>query len=178
MFLRCKHDLILSISANSRGFGFVILEGQLAPVDWGVREAYGRTKNEVCLKRIVRLIDRYQPDLVVLQNAPSTERARVKRICALNTEIANLAESRGIATAFYSRRQVCAYFHYFEAFTKRQIALVIAQHIPALERWVPRIRRPWMSEDSRMGIFDAAALAFRYFHEVPLVQNTPSEEKH
>ena len=31
--------------------------------------------------------------------------------------------------------------------------------------YVPPERKPWMSEDPRMGIFDAAALAWMYFHE-------------
>jgi len=163
---RRKHELILSIYTNGRGFGFVVLEGQLAPVDWGVREAYGRTKNKVCLRRIAFLLNRYQPDLIVLQAISNAETAQVRRIRALHKEIELLAEARGIAAAFYSRAEVRAYFQYFEAFTKRQIALVVARHIPAFERLVPRVRKPWMSEDARMGIFDATALAFRHFHEI------------
>lgn len=170
MIHRRKYDLILSIYTNSRGFGFVLLEGQLALVDWGVREAHGRIKNKLCLARIARLMDRYEPDLIVLRDMSNLERPRADRLRALNREIELLAQSRGIATAKYTSAMVRSYFRDFEAITKRQIALVIARHIPELERLVPRVRRPWMSEDGRMGIFDAAALAFRHCQESQLEQ--------
>jgi hypothetical protein len=48
--------------------------------------------------------------------------------------------------------------------TKNEIAEAIARRVPALHLYVPPARKPWMSEDARMGIFDAAALAFMYFH--------------
>ena len=166
-----RYPYVLAIYPNSRGFGFVVLERQLAPVDWGVREVYGKAKNRDCLNRISALIQRYQPELILLRSTSGAEDTRVERIRTLNREIGSLAESRSIATAFYSRWQVRAYFRHFEAFTKQQIALVIAQHIPAFERLVPRIRRPWMSEDARMGIFDATMLAFRHFHELALRQD-------
>ncbi len=168
MIRRRKHDLILSIYTNSRGFGFVLMEGHLALVDWGVREAHGRMKNKVCLARIARLMDRYEPDLIVLRDMGNLERPRADRIRCLNREIELLAQSRGIATAKYTSSMVRSYFRDFEALTKRQIALVIARHLPELERLMPRIRRPWMSEDGRMGIFDAAALAFRHGQESDL----------
>jgi hypothetical protein len=48
--------------------------------------------------------------------------------------------------------------------TKQRIAETIAYHIPALALYVPPVRRPWMSEHGRMGIFEAAALAWMFFH--------------
>jgi hypothetical protein len=47
--------------------------------------------------------------------------------------------------------------------TKHKIAEAIAKHIPALDLYVPPARKPWMSENARMGIFDAAALAWLFF---------------
>jgi len=46
---------------------------------------------------------------------------------------------------------------------KRQLAEAIAARIPAFERYLPPPRKPWMSEDSRMNLFDAAALALTFF---------------
>jgi hypothetical protein len=46
---------------------------------------------------------------------------------------------------------------------KRQLAEAVAKHIPAFQRYLPRVRKPWMSEDSRMHLFDAAALALTFF---------------
>jgi hypothetical protein len=35
--------------------------------------------------------------------------------------------------------------------------------LPELTARLPRVRKPWMSEDERMSIFDAAAMALTYF---------------
>ena len=48
---------------------------------------------------------------------------------------------------------------------KQMLAELIAKHIPAFERYVPPPRKPWKSEDARMGIFDAAALALVFFQK-------------
>jgi hypothetical protein len=48
--------------------------------------------------------------------------------------------------------------------TKHRLAETIARRIPGLQLYVPPVRKPWMSEDARMGIFDAAALASVYFY--------------
>ena len=46
---------------------------------------------------------------------------------------------------------------------KNEIARFIAARFPELARSLPPERKPWMSEDSRMAIFDAAAFAFASF---------------
>jgi hypothetical protein len=102
--------LVMAIYLNSRGFAFVIFEGELAPLDWSIVEARGSEKREKILAPV--------------------------------------------------RQQ----FAYLGSVTKDAIAMAIAKHIPAFERFLPRPRKPWESEDARMGIFDAAALALTFFH--------------
>jgi len=58
-----------------------------------------------------------------------------------------------------TRADVYAAFRHLGFLNKHVIAGHIAKHIPAFERYVPPARKTWMSEDSRMGLFDAAALA-------------------
>jgi hypothetical protein len=48
---------------------------------------------------------------------------------------------------------------------KQMLASLIAKHIPAFERHVPPPRKPRMSEDARMGLFDAAALVLVFFQK-------------
>ena len=60
----------------------------------------------------------------------------------------------------FSRAQVLAYFEEFGATTKQRIAETIAKGILALDLYIPPPRKPWKSEDARMGIFEAAALAW------------------
>jgi len=89
----------------------------------------------------------------------------VPRIQELNRRIAELAHLRGIAVHKYSR--ACVLDHVIErgATTKQKIAETIAKQVPAFSLYVPPERKPWMSENPRMGIFDAAALAWMYFHD-------------
>jgi hypothetical protein len=43
--------------------------------------------------------------------------------------------------------------------TKFEIALAITKTFPELASRLPRKRKPWMSEDERMNLFDAVAFA-------------------
>jgi hypothetical protein len=56
----------------------------------------------------------------------------------------------------YTRAQV---FAYFGVKTKHELALTIAAALPPLQLRLPPRRKPWMSEDARQSLFDAAALA-------------------
>ena len=164
MIPRKRHDLVLAIYPQSRGFAFVLFEGWLSAVDWGIHEARGPGKNARCLTRINSLLELHMPDVVVLQDMSDRGTRRAPRIQQLNDRIAELAELRGIIVRKYSRAQVIEYFSDFGASTKQKIAETIAKQIPALSLYVPPARKPWMSEDPRTGIFGAAALAWMYFH--------------
>jgi hypothetical protein len=50
------------------------------------------------------------------------------------------------------------------ASTKHEIAVAIAKRFPELAPRLPRFRKPWMSEDYRMSIFDAVAFGVTFFH--------------
>jgi hypothetical protein len=62
--------------------------------------------------------------------------------------------------ALFSQKQVRRVFLGDAGGTKHALAEVIAERFPEeLGLHLPPKRRPWMNEDSRMGIFDAVALA-------------------
>ena len=108
---------------------------------------------------------RYQPAVLVLQDMSDTGTRRAERLRDLNEAIENLAEDYSIPVSRYSRAQVRESFASFGLPTKQAIAEAIAKNIPALERYVPPQRKPWRSEDARMGLFDAAALALTFFRD-------------
>jgi len=163
MNLRNRYNMVLAIYPNTRGFAFVVFEGPLAPVDWGVKEVRGRQKSPLCLLRIAALLDQYRPDVLVLQDTSPTGTRRVRRLRELNASIGEIAEDQGVSVHTYSRAQVCEAFAAFGITTKHGIAEAIAKHVPAFERYLPPPRKPWMSEDARMSLFDAAALALTFF---------------
>jgi hypothetical protein len=52
--------------------------------------------------------------------------------------------------------------------SKQMIAGAIAKNIPAFHRYLPPPRKPWKSEDARMGMFDAAALGIVFFQKASI----------
>jgi hypothetical protein len=166
MIFRRRYNLVLGIHLQTRGFAFVLFEGWLAPIDWGVYDARGSDKNARCLTRIASLLALHTPDVLVLQDMSKGGTRRAHRIRELNRRVGELADQRGMRVRAYSRAQVVEYFAERDATTKHRIAEMIAQRIPALNLYVPPARKPWMSGDARMGIFDAAALAWMFFHSI------------
>jgi Holliday junction resolvasome RuvABC endonuclease subunit len=120
-----------------------------------------------CLEKIALLMDLHQPDAVVLEDATAKGSRRSARIRRLYRAIRHLAGSRSIETHHYSRATIRKCFARFGAATKYEIAQVIARQIAAYEPLLPPPRKIWMSEDPRMGLFDATALAFTFFHLGP-----------
>jgi len=84
---------------------------------------------------------------------------RCARVQWLLRNIAKLASALNIRSEMVSRRAVRALFVSEGGATKHQVAVAIAKQFPELAPRVPLPRKPWMSQDERMSIFDAAALA-------------------
>jgi hypothetical protein len=59
---------------------------------------------------------------------------------------------------------------------KDQMARFLAQRFPELVRYVPPERKPWMSEDERMAIFDAVSFALGLFQCEKATLNVPSRD--
>jgi hypothetical protein len=158
-----RGDLVLAIYPATRGIAFALMKSPLGPIDWGIKGAYGRDKNAIFLKRVAGLLDTNQPDVVVLEDPTSARLRRSARIGRLTRAIERLAEDQVIDVHRYSRAAVQECFGQFGARTRYEVAMAIATRVPAFERFLPPPRKLWMSEDARMGIFRAAALALTYY---------------
>jgi hypothetical protein len=172
-----RYCRVFAIYPNTRGFAFVVFEGQLAPVDWGVKTIRGKRKHSQCLRHIEKILARYDPDSVILQDMSPFGTRRASRIRKINSATEELCELRGVPTYTFSRAQVRSAFSYLGMMTKQAIAQAIAKHVPAFERYLPPTRKPWMTEDSRMGLFDAAALAWTFFSLLKADEHVEAREK-
>ncbi len=161
-----RHRLVLAVYLSTQGFAFVLFEGPLAPFDWGVHgpPPQGVDRNLWCLRRIAQIMRETTPEVLVLQEMSHSAIRRTSRIRRLNETLGEMGDRLGIPVFAYSREQVRAFFMQRGIVTKDAIAEAIAKHIPALARYQPPRRKPWMSEDRRMALFDAAALAFTFYH--------------
>jgi len=154
-----KYPRILTIAPSTRGFGFALVEGLDMLVDWGVKSVKG-DKNAQSLMKVEELIVRYKPEVLVLQDTSIKQSRRSERIQILSKQIISLAATRKVSVALFSREQVIRAFFADGQGTKQALAEIIATKFPEeLGSRLPPKRRPWMSEDSRMDIFDAVALA-------------------
>jgi Holliday junction resolvasome RuvABC endonuclease subunit len=154
-----KHFRILAIAPSTRGFGFAVLEGQETLVDWGVKTVKG-DKNVQSLAKVEKLIAHYQPGVLVLEDASAKNSRRSLRIRKLCQQIIKMAAACKVSVKLHSRDQIMKTFIADGQGTKHALAEIIAKRFPEeLGSRLPPKRKPWMSEDSRMNIFDAVALA-------------------
>lgn len=156
------HDIrVLAIGPSTRGFGFAVLEGPNQLIDWGVKETK-TDKTRRSLKLIADLIDQYEPAVVVLEDYAGKGSRRCRRIQGLISDISKLASKRKIRVRSFSRARVKQAFFECGTSTKYEIATAIATQFPELAPRMPRFRKPWMSEDYRMSIFDAMSFGLTF----------------
>lgn len=149
---------ILSIDPTPKGLGFTILEGRDGLMDWGVKTVR-QDKNAGTLAHVEKLINRFHPTTIVVEDTGHWSSRRRGRIRALLEEVRLLAAAYGIRFKRIPRALVHASFASLGRTTKYQIAVALTDKFPELSPRLPKPRKPWQSEDDRMAIFDAAALA-------------------
>ena len=154
-----KYPRILAIEPSTKGFGYAVLEGHKLLVDWGVRSVTGN-KNAGAIKKVGEMIAHYKPQVLVLEDTANEGSCRSPRIRALTKRLVALGEKRSIKVALFSRKQIRRVFFGDDRGTKHGVAEFIAERFPEeLGFRLPPKRLDWKSEDSRMPIFDAVALA-------------------
>lgn len=153
---------VLAVDPTTKGFGFVVFEGPDSLVDWGAASVK-RDRNLRTLLRITALIRRYSPDVLVIEDHTSRTCRRRARVRELLRSIARLGPTHSIAIHRATLRSVRSTFAALGVAKKYPIAAALASRYPDLAPLLPPKRKPWMTEDLKMGIFDAAALAVAYF---------------
>jgi len=155
--------LILALYPSTRGFGFAIFKGPSRPIDWGIKDVRD-DKNVSCLSKINALIEFYEPEVVITEDYAEKRSRRCKRIQVLLRSIARLVEGQHITNYRVSRTTIHNFYSRFGARTKHERAKFISDQFPEFELQLPPPRKIWMSEDPRMSMFDAAALALMYWY--------------
>src|SRR5882724_7276708 len=125
-----SQNRILAIGLYRRGFGYAVIEGISHLVDWGLRGAL-RNKTHETLVHLEHLITRYKPDILVLEDCPSLESRRCKRIQALMWSIIALASTKKLKVYRFSRERVRKTFE-DTGMTKQAIAIEIGRRLPEM----------------------------------------------
>jgi hypothetical protein len=138
------------------------MEGPERLIDWGTKGVRG-DKNRESLKHVAQLIERYRPDVIVIEDCQHKSARRRVRVRHLVNAIALIASIRKLRVRRVSRSTIKKTFTQGGAAAKHQIASEIAKRFPELAPRLPPVRKPWMSEDNRMSIFDSVSLALTSF---------------
>ena len=158
-----KQFRILAIALSSRGLGYAVLEGEKSLIECGGKTAKNGNKNSQCLAKVKKLVEFYQPGVLVLQDTLAKDSHRAPRIKTLNRQIVEVAGKRKLKVGLFSGKQLRNLLLGDAKGTKHEMAEMLAKHFPdELASQLPPKRRPWTSEDGRMDLFDAAALAVAF----------------
>jgi hypothetical protein len=151
---------ILGIDPTKRGLAFVFFENGRV-IDWRIRHAGTDIAN---LDAILRLCP---ADVIVLED-PNAERSeRRPQMRTTLSRLARGAERRGLLVVKVSRFEVREGWRERGVTRKHAVARTIAEDFPALEVFVPRPRiKPYMDEEARVQVFDAASLVLYAFGTV------------
>jgi Holliday junction resolvasome RuvABC endonuclease subunit len=159
-----KHsELVLAIQPFTRGYAFVLFEGPLSPIDWGIKEVRGSNRNARCLAAAETLMARMRPDILALEDFDGSFARRSRRIKRLQSLIANQAIGQSIDVRHYARECIRDCFKGVGAVTRYEIAQAIAAQVQAFQNRLPPVRRLWEPEDPRMALFDAASLVLTHY---------------
>jgi len=128
-------------------------------VDWGVKSVKG-DKNAGSIRQVLAMMTLYKPDLLVLEDALCRGSRRSPRIQKLCTELVTVARNSQATVRIIPRAKVRQYFFEDGVGSKHALAALLAERFPEeLGHRLPPKRKPWMSEDTRLDIFEAVALA-------------------
>ncbi len=152
---------VLAIDPFSRGVGFAVLEGPESLIDWGLRTT-GRADNAKAARVIEKLIDRFRPDVLALEDWDSAGSRRCGRVEKLLDRIA-AAEGKRAIVRLITLHQIRAIGPLPQTSTKHGRACFLAERFPELQPFLPPFRKLWMPEDDRMAIFDAVSFAVACF---------------
>ena len=152
---------ILAIEMCPARFGFVVFDGPVALIDWGVRNFSSRGGLR---EKISALVTLHAPTRIVIRcrhSASEEARARTRVAAAAardemrrqRVEIENV-RTKEVSDFFLSRHH-CR--------TKHQTATKIADWFVELSSKLPAERKKWQSEPYAIAVFDAAATAITYF---------------
>ena len=148
----------LAVYPQSRGLAFVVLHGSRELIEWG-RYSIRIDKGRQTLSVLRRLIDRFQPNTLVIEDREDPDLHRCKRVRSLLRRIAAEAAKRKLEVFPVTRAQLSYAFRGRNVSSKDDRAVLLAHLFPVLMRRLPPRRELWMSENENMAVFDAMALA-------------------
>jgi hypothetical protein len=160
-----KQRRVLALDLRASKFGFVVFEGPVKLLDFGVR-SYARHYGPLgatARRKFAALVDLYFPSVVVLGFVSGRSDDRNARVNAVQKTLRQDAKRRSVPIRCLSRKKVRRFFQAQGLTTKYHIAAHLAERFPDLAWELAPKRRPWEAEPYQMPVFDAAAVGVAYY---------------
>jgi RNase H-fold protein (predicted Holliday junction resolvase) len=106
-----KNVRILSVALSTKGLGYAIMEGQNVFIAHGNKVVEGGDKNVKSLAQVEKLVARYQPEVLVLQDVVAKGSRRAPRIKSLHRQVVRLAAKHKLTVKLISGKQVRSLIH-------------------------------------------------------------------
>jgi hypothetical protein len=135
------------------------MEGPHRLIDWGVNRVPASAEGKL-YAHVAALIQQYEPALIVLEDCSNRYCRRGARSRGIVEHIGAQVRAAGVHVEEVPWNAVRRLFARRGAWSKQEIANVLGKELPALEYRTPPVRKAWMSEDARMAMFDAVAMAY------------------
>lgn len=150
---------ILALDLHPQRFGYAVLETPTDLLDWGVRRRYRKHEplRDSSIQRSLRsLLEMWRPSLILIKEPSKHRTARTeKRLASLVDEVRRCR----IPARSLTDHEVCSVFGSGSNMTKYAMASMLVRQFPFLTFTLPPPRKIWKSEDYRMHMFAAVALA-------------------
>jgi hypothetical protein len=152
---------VLALDLHSRRFGYVVLESPDRLLDWGVRSyrRKGKSRDVLIQRRLRPLLELWRPSVVVLRE-PLRIQTPTPQTNRFLKQLVTAAKNYRARVQILNKRPTDR----AEKLTKYEGAQAVIKRFPILTQKLPPKRKPWESEDYRMSMFAAAALAMAYLH--------------
>ena len=150
---------ILGLASTTRGFGFAVTEGPRRLVASGLHRVPVKTSKAV--KAIDGVLRRAKPLFVAFDREAALKKRRRGRLFA--DAVTKACDAHGVMILDIANSQIRALTERPRP-TKLHIAEVVVRFFPELARSLPARRKPWQSEDDRIGLFMALAAAVTAWH--------------
>lgn len=149
---------VVGLDPTSRGWVFAVVETSLGLVDHGLLRV---RSTEAWREHAIAVVGRFDADALAIAD-PDRSRFRGEALAVLRL-VQDLHATKEIPVLTVD---VYAHRRRLELSTKRHAAEHLASKYPELAGRLPRKRKPWMSEDWSMNLFDALLVAELALHEM------------
>ena len=156
-------ERVLALHATSRGFAYCVFDGPGTLSDWGIKHVGRGDKNRNCRQIAEQIIARHDPHAIVFEDVTEAGGRRSSRIKNLYRDIEKLADRAALECYCYPWLMVFEVFKGGSPRTRRDVAVMLAEILPAIARRLPPKRKPWLPMDPRQALFDAAALGITHY---------------